>query len=810
MLLSKYLPLLITSFLLTITFLYVPTTTNNSLRQLLSLSKTNSICEKSQNDILERYISKDFTYIPNNKSKPEHLIPFVQNPTKHNFVNYLPRILIFSICIIIALLLIVGWFFCCCCCCCPGACCKHIRTHSPGYCGETSLVILLTFYGIIIAMSVINLGLSAKLQEGMNGTSCALFKLYDTIMNGEKEYIRRPRWEGIEDIVAKLTETQMYLNSISFDAAKSEAALEDIRKSKNSVLEDINKLDKYVRELKLNYSDVVEKYLFLHSYPLSDSKSVLGNVYNEYLIHINKPYELLLESQNVFTNLYSNKASFINALAGSIKSINDIQILLNDLSSELIDKWYDIQIKINSYGIFVYYILSILFIVFGVLGFISVFLYSCNHYHNLDVSIHITWNVLYLFSIIGMIVGSCFGIVSIVGIDSIGLFQYIFKDNLYSNNKLIFSNNTNSFELIDICFNENGRIEQALGLKELMTPLNQVFNLNKYLNESYANVNEYSFPIINQVKRNYTYIQYSSYWIRNKYAQLKTLLEYQDQKWLFKEDKCLFGDDMICRDLSCMNSIETCFYFEDWITEGKDIEFQQIMTECTSTSGKYSEAIKEVFDYAKDVNVILDKMFENNGSTNDSPTIVDTIRTSHSSILGYIIGEEGGEKNSSLKYMIGNEIEIRKEISDNIYNMYKNWLGVNMKIDNEKDVNVFEILNCGFMKYNFESLLEQIENGLSKKAFNCGIVLLIISFVGSLSNIFALIVINKFQRNPNITIKDNKIVVVKNNNINNIENQSRIVEKVSKDRLSSYSEDPLQKETQLDSQINPNISVKIV
>ena len=173
MLLSKYFPLLITSFLLTITFLYVPTTTHNSLRQLLSLSETNSICDKSQSDILERYISKDFTYIPNNKSKSKHLISFVQNPTKHNFVNYLPRILVFSIYILIGLLLIIGWFFCCCCCCCPGACCKHIRTHSPGYCGETSLVILLTFYGIIISISVINLGLSAKLQEGMNGTSCA-------------------------------------------------------------------------------------------------------------------------------------------------------------------------------------------------------------------------------------------------------------------------------------------------------------------------------------------------------------------------------------------------------------------------------------------------------------------------------------------------------------------------------------------------------------------------------------------------------------------------------------------------------------
>ena len=753
--LSKYLPLLITSFLLTITLLYFPTTTNYSPRQLLSLSETNSICDKSQSNILERYISKDFTYIPNNKSKSEDLISFVQKPSKHNFVNYLPRILIFSICILIGLLLIIGWFFYCCCCCCPGCCCKHISTHSPGYCGETSLVILLILYGMIIAMSVTNLGLSAKLQEGMNGTSCALFKLYDTIMNGEKEYIQRPRWEGIEDIITKLTETQMYLNTISFDAAKSEAALEEIKKSKDSVLEDINKLDKYVIELKSNHSDLIEKYLFLYSYTnLSDSRSMLGKFYNEYLIHIDKPYELLLESQEVFANLYSNKTSFINALESSITSINEIQVLLNELSSELLDKWYDIQIKINSYGIFVYYILSILFIVIGVLGFVSAFLYSCNQCHHLGVSIHITWNLLSLFSIIGIIIGSCFGIVGIVGTDSIGLFQYIFKDNLYSDNRLIFSNKTNSFELIDICFNKNGQIEQALGLKELMTPLNQVFNLSKYLNESYSNVNEYMFPVISQIKRNYTYIQYSSYWIRNKYAQLKILLEYQDQKWLFKEDKCLFGD-VICRDISCMNNTETCFYFEDWIDENKEADFEQIITESVSTSGKYSEAIKEVFDYAKSVNAILDETFEKNEPSNEQPTIVDTMRTMHSSILGSIIGEEGGEGNSALKYMIGNEIEIRKKMSDDIYNMYENWLGVKAKNGNEKDVNVFEILNCRFMKFNFESLLEQIENGLSKKAFNCGVVLLVISFVGFVSNIFALIVINKFQLNPNTIIDNN-------------------------------------------------------
>ena len=52
------------------------------------------------------------------------------------------------------------------------------------------------------------------------------------------------------------------------------------------------------------------------------------------------------------------------------------------------------------------------------------------------------------------------------------------------------------------------------------------------------------------------------------------------------------------------------------------------------------------------------------------------------------------------------------------------------------------------MKTNFNSLLDQLDNGLSLKSFIFGIIMIIMSSFAMVSNIFALIVINKFKKNP--------------------------------------------------------------
>jgi hypothetical protein len=50
------------------------------------------------------------------------------------------------------------------------------------------------------------------------------------------------------------------------------------------------------------------------------------------------------------------------------------------------------------------------------------------------------------------------------------------------------------------------------------------------------------------------------------------------------------------------------------------------------------------------------------------------------------------------------------------------------------------------MKTNFNSLLDQLDNGLSSKSFTFGIIIIIMSGVAMLSNIIVLIVINKFKK----------------------------------------------------------------
>ena len=50
------------------------------------------------------------------------------------------------------------------------------------------------------------------------------------------------------------------------------------------------------------------------------------------------------------------------------------------------------------------------------------------------------------------------------------------------------------------------------------------------------------------------------------------------------------------------------------------------------------------------------------------------------------------------------------------------------------------------MKTNFNSLLDQLDNGLSSNSFTFGIIIIIMSGVAMLSNIIVLIVINKFKK----------------------------------------------------------------
>ena len=98
-----------------------------------------------------------------------------------------------------------------------------------------------------------------------------------------------------------------------------------------------------------------------------------------------------------------------------------------------------------------------------------------------------------LLVFIGMIIGSMLGLLGIISVDSVGVIEYLFGANLQMKEDMVlFSSTDEATELIDVCVNGNGNIENKLNLDKMKEPLNQIYNLSKYMNESYAIINNYN------------------------------------------------------------------------------------------------------------------------------------------------------------------------------------------------------------------------------------------------------------------------------------------------------------------------------
>ena len=670
---SKLIPLLTLSFLLSLTFVhYKPSITP---RNLIETYQVNEVCNRTSKDILSRYKTHDFTYEPNKNSKTDALVNYLKDNNIKYIIEYLPRVLLFAILIIIAIFSLIGWLCYCCCCCCPSCCCKPNKDNKPGCCGFTTALFLLVFYGIIVVMAVTNIGLSSKLLEGINGASCALFKFYDTVIHGEDEEIQLPRWDGIKKILDKLDETALFINQIEFNSAEGQEAINKIEQDKETVVEYITTLNEQVYKMKQSFTPEDKEYLhdFLNKYtPMTEPNSDLGKIYKEYVQHIEVPFKILNDSQIPFTKIVENTNEFSNLLKDSSGSISDIEGSFNDIADSALNEMYDIQDNINSYGPLIYYLLCGVFCFFGVLGFLGALFYCCCKCTCMRVMLHFTWNFLALLSFVGMIVGSAFGLVGTVGSDAVGVLSFLFGENLQSS-EVILLEQGQSTELIDICINGDGRMENKLKLNDMMGPLNQIYNLSKFMNESYGNVHGFDFPELKEVTHKYENYKDTSEWIKERYNKMiNDMAARQSICFVFKEDKD-----------QC--SGENCEVFEDYI------DFPPEKIQNTLSQKPYNEfgsIIMEVYNYMKYAN---DKL-----STKYSDTNL-TIRDVHQNMLT-IIKDGNGEGNGPIQTNLENELLRRKTITDQLYSIFSSILGDSQ---NNSTVNIFDIINCGKYIYAY-------------------------------------------------------------------------------------------------------------
>ena len=670
---SKLIPLLTLSFLLSLTFMhYKPSI---APRNLIEKYQVNEVCNRTSKDILSRYKTHDFTYEPNKNSKSDALVNYLKDNDIKYIIEYLPRVLLFGVLIIIAIFSLIGWLCYCCCCCCPSCCCKPNKNNKPGCCGFTSALFLLVFYGIIVVMAVTNIGLSSKLLEGINGASCAFFKFYDTVINGEDVEIQLPRWDGIKKIVDKLDETALFINQIKFDSAAGQEVINKIEQDKGAVVEYMTTLNEQVSIMKQSFTEDDKEYLhdFLNTYtPMTEPNSDLGKIYKEYVQHIEIPFKILSDSQEPFTEIVENTNEFSNLLKDSSWSISDIESSFSDIADSALNEMYDIQGNINSYGPLIYYLLCGVFCFFGALGFLGAIFYCCCKCTCMRVMLHFTWNFLALLSFVGMIVGSAFGLVGTVGSDAVGVLSFLFGENLQSN-EMILLEQGQSTELIDICINGDGRMENKLKLNDMMGPLNQIYNLSKFMNESYGNVYGFNFPELKGVTHKYENYKDTSGWIKERYNKMRSDMANQINIFVFAEDEA-----------QC--SGKNCQIFEKIIDLPPE-EIQNIIDQEPEYK-EFESTIMEIYNYMK---YAEDKLSKNLPDTDLS------MRGIHQNMLT-IMKDRKEEGNGSIQTDLENELYNRKKVTDQLYSIFSSMLGDSQ--DNST-VNIFDIINCGMYIYTF-------------------------------------------------------------------------------------------------------------
>ena len=658
---SKLIPLLVVSFLLSLTFMhYKPSSVT---RNLLEMYQINEICDKTSDDLMSRYTKHDFTYEPDKKVHSEALIRYIKDNDIKHIIEYLPQVAPFGILFLIGICSCVGWFFYCFCCCCPSCCCKPNSNNKPGCCGYTSSIILLAIYGIIVALAVTNFGLSTTLLEGINGASCAFFKFYDTVLHGESEEVQLPRWDGIEKIVNKLDETAELIKDIDFNVSPS--AIEEIEKQTDEINDTIQTLDNEVPLIRESITNVSSEIDLLKTYtPKNNPDSELGQIYNEYINHIKVPFTILNNSQKPFEEIINNKREFSNSLSKSANTISKIENRFNDIADKVLDEWYTLQSKINSYGPILYFLLCGFFFFFGVLGFLSTMFYCCCKCGCMKFTLHLTWNFFTFLAFVGMLIGSICCLVGKVSSDAVGVVSFLFRDNLQSDEVLFFREGK-STELINICINGDGNMRETLNLNEMMEPLNQLYNLSKFMNESYKNVSGYDFPVLEGVKKKYDNCKDTSEWVIKTYAEVRNEMMGKEVMFLFKEDENVCPKE------------ENCRYFENYIQEGNE----ELLSNETDQYGiSLKSKIQDLIIYSSVCQTYLN---ENS-----------SIRTSHETMRKVRKVATDGDK--SLQKNLETELSNRKEFTNKLYSIFSSILG---EPQDNSTTNVFDIINCGMYTY---------------------------------------------------------------------------------------------------------------
>ena len=766
---SKITKILLFTFLTSL-ILYISTKNTsktikiNNYRKLISDDNIIEICSRSKEGINVLYTKKAFEYYSNIKDKKyiNYLINYLDTEEIKNIKNYIKRFIFFFIIITLDIILIFFWLSYCICCCCPCFCFNNKNNNKKDNLIEISFIISLILYFINIISCIIGIIYVNKFNKGLNSMSCSIFQLYAHFIYGD-DCPEKPIWNGIDEIKSILSKTEEQLNDIikygikvndSYNLIKDNFLLSD-----DFVNEEFNKynIDDFTIEnpfIEGDRNEFNSSYVIFDYY--YDLKKNLNYTKNDYLTYLDNGIQILEKLSNITTIIQNNEISQL--LNDSIIQLNDIENTFIDLSKDILNDLYDYQIEYNKYSKKINFLVFGLLLLCSLLISIGLYLFKIKNISCMRFLIHITWYFNMFFILIIIIIGVIFGIISFVSKDSVGVMEYIISsENLNKKSKAIAIKGDGS-EYLNICFNYDGYLKNVLNLNSNsdidnlnvlyeyksiidLYSYNLSFFVDWYTNFTVMYSYNYSYP---SSKKGYKFYNDSTSNVSNLLNVLLQLRNYTDFNYnnQLEEYNITFNHFWIIDKYDCVSDYEIISNPKSELDSDKKYCFNLNLSNCLE---KYNDikindtTLCEIWGSYK------------NSTLNFFHTYNDKISILKDKTNNYI------DNLNMIKNITLIGINEAKKMIEPIYNIYNTILG--------NSLDIFSVLNCGFLNRDSKILLDILDNDLGKNSGIIEIFIFIACFISAIAIFFTLIVLLRTNKNKNINNENNN-----NEDDNNNEN----------------------------------------
>ena len=340
--------------------------------------------------------------------------------------------------------------------------------------------------------------------------------------------------------------------------------------------------------------------------------------------------------------------------------------------------------------------------------------------------------LLYLFMILTFLLGGLFIIIGLIVQDlSWGLSEFI------HNIKDFDDDITVSFA--DSCFNGDGSLEIMFPESFNQSIIDNIYSLEVIIEGNIQNINNYSSISIKYAKENYNYIKdHPKLFINELNISLNNIQKYTNldsenslvnnttpiyDRWEINRGDC--PDNEYLESNNILNfSKNLCLVITEWDEDILSKRYQNILL--IDSSINITEQVKNYYNslnnFSEFYNFTMNEIIEKNDNFNDSFNI---IIKEYSDILYEVI-----------------------DILQPFKQFVNDFLG---------EGKFFDILNCNYIKRDFNKIIEELYTAFGKHFKITGALFLVISIIEFLFNILAIFIITQKEDKEDKGVKETSI-----------------------------------------------------